>query len=283
MENDYYFTLGISRCATEDEIKRAYRTQALKWHPDRNNDKTELAKRKFQKVHEAFQILGDKAKRSTYDHQSRQQEEVFNFPGGYCFSSSASSTMFDTSYAQDIFSQLFSSTLNSPPSSPPRNNKPVVKRTLDVSLDDLYLGATKKLKVTRQRDTEKILSIHIQPGWKAGTKIAFPEEEIEFEVKEKPHPLFTRDGDNLIMILDLSFVEALTGEYTKTITKLDNTVLTVSGQGDIIEPGQKITFQGHGMPNPKKGKSGDLVVVFKVNHPQKLDCNQKNIIRAFFA
>ncbi|KAG8692958.1 DnaJ sub B member 4, partial [Ceratobasidium sp. 395] len=67
MGKDYYALLGVSKSATDDEIKKGYKKMALKWHPDRNKDNTELAGKKFKEISEAFEVLSDKNKREVYD------------------------------------------------------------------------------------------------------------------------------------------------------------------------------------------------------------------------
>ncbi|KAG0089051.1 hypothetical protein BGZ93_010069, partial [Podila epicladia] len=138
-----------------------------------------------------------------------------------------------------------------------------------VSLEDLAKGVTKRLKVTRKvssgggRTSDKILTIDIKPGWKAGTKIRFPREgdefpngeiqDIVFTIEEKPHPLFTRRGDDLVLELELSLLEALTG-FSKTEER----------------------YPGEGMPISKKpGQKGDLIVKFVVKFPKTLTSAQK--------
>lgn len=127
----------------------------------------------------------------------------------------------------------------------------------------LYTGTTKRLKVTRkQRDasgklvtTDKVLTINIKPGWKAGTKIRFPNEgdvmdngqaqDIEFIIEEKPHPIFKRDGDNLRITIQLTLAEALTG-FSQVITTLDGRKLKVNNSSTVVQPGQESRVANEG-------------------------------------
>jgi DnaJ family protein B protein 4 len=166
-----------------------------------------------------------------------------------------------------------------------------------VSLEDLYKGTVKRLKVTRKlRDgstgrsisTDKVLTINVKAGWKAGTKIRFPGEgdelengvtqDIEFVVEEKPHAIFKREGNNLRMNIRLSLVEALTG-FQKSIKTLDDRTLSVNNTKSVIQPGQESRVTNEGMPNSKTGRKGDLIITYEVQFPNSLTDAQKETIR----
>ncbi|CAN6715572.1 unnamed protein product [Malus baccata var. baccata] len=158
-----------------------------------------------------------------------------------------------------------------------------IKRTLPCTLDELYKGATKKLKISRdvlgvsgrKNTVEEVLTIEIKPGWKMGTKITFPEEghdtrrgvipaDIVFIVDEKPHG-------------NISLAEALTG-HTAQLTALDGRKLSVS-IGSIISHTHEEVIIGEGMPIQKEqSKKGNLIVKFSVMFP-KLTSEQKTSIR----
>lgn len=174
---------------------------------------------------------------------------------------------------------------------------PAIKRPFPISLEDLYKGAVKRLKVTRKlRDgatgrpvsTDKILTINVKPGWKAGTKIRFPGEgdelengqtqDIEFVVEEKPHSVYKREGDNLRITIQLTLVEALTG-FQKTIKTLDGRNLSVNNTKSVIHSGQESRVLNEGMPNSKTGKKGDLLITYDVKFPTSLTDAQKEGIK----
>ncbi|KAG1474610.1 hypothetical protein G6F56_000255 [Rhizopus delemar] len=174
---------------------------------------------------------------------------------------------------------------------------PAIKRPFPVSLEDIYAGCTKRLKVTRKlRDsatgravqTDKILTITVKPGWKAGTKIRFPGEgdelengttqDIEFILEEKPHAVFKREGDNLRMTIQLTLLEALTG-FQKKIKTLDDRTLSVNNTKSVIQSGQESRVSGEGMPNSKTGKKGDLIITYDVKFPTALNDSQKQQLK----
>lgn len=259
------------------------------------------------------------------------------FPGGNFFhftSGGGGSRPFKPSRPEDIFAQFFGSSQNpfggssfassamdidgdddedgggggftagsfgrSFGSSADRRQPPTVRTALPLSLEELYRGCTKRLKVTRKiidratRKTvpvEKILQIEVKPGWKAGTKIRFPgdgdelpdgsAQDLEFVVEEKPHSTYKRERDDLHMIMSLSLVEALCG-FTRSVKTLDDRELSVSNKA-VTVPGQEMRFPGRGMPSQKDpAQKGALVITVRVVFPTQLSDSQKDLIRKAF-
>lgn len=170
-----------------------------------------------------------------------------------------------------------------------------ITKPLKVSLQELYNGTTKRLKVGRRMlngtTEEKVLEIQIHPGWKSGTKIRFPKagnetsygdaQDIVFVVEEKPHPVFRRDGNDLIAKVDIPLVEALTGapgNGKKPVDLLDGRRLQVPVPSGIVQPNQRSVVSGQGMPIRKDGqvqRKGDLIVEWNVVFPTSLTQSQK--------
>lgn len=139
----------------------------------------------------------------------------------------------------------------------------------------------------------QVLEINVLPGWKSGTKVRFPRagneqptgesQDLVFVVEEKPHPRFTRDGNDLIVTQKLSLVEALTGEAgRKTIEHLDGRRLQVSAPLGVVKPGQRTTLSGEGMPVRREGqvyRKGDLIVNWEIVFPDRLTSSQKEGIK----
>lgn len=158
-----------------------------------------------------------------------------------------------------------------------------VEHTILCSLEDLYNGKNKKFKINRKiyqngsyYDDNKIVEIIIQPGWKTGTKITFEKEgdvnpnsipgDIIFVIKEKVHPTFKREGDNLIMHCDISLHEALTG-FNKNIKLLNGKVelIKVDMLKNTKDP---YRIKNLGMPIRKSGKIiayGDILIHFNID------------------
>lgn len=209
MGKDYYNILGISRDASDDDIKKAYRKLALKYHPDKNSSAG--AEDKFKEVSEAYEVLSDREKRDIYD---KYGEEGLKGgagggagPGGfsYSFHGDPRETFRAFFGTDDPFSSLFSGGMFGGGANgmfrfgdpmevdedesvrfmgrSHKRQDPPIEKDLFVSLEDVLKGCTKKLKVTRKvsdgstvRTEDKILRIDVNKGWKAGTRITFPKE-----------------------------------------------------------------------------------------------------------
>ena len=181
-----------------------------------------------------------------------------------------------------------------------------ITRPLKVSLEDLCQGTTKRLKVGRRLldggTEDKVLEITVHPGWKSGTKVRFPHagneqpgggaQDLVFVVEEKPHAVFTRDGNDLKASIKLPLVEALCGpppgapRLSKTLDLLDGRKLQVPVPLGTVKPGQTTTIPGEGMPVRKDGQvqsKGDLIVTWEVTFPERLTAPQKEELRRVLA
>lgn len=136
-------------------------------------------------------------------------------------------------------------------------------------------------------DTE-ILSIEVKPGWKKGTKITFPDKgneqfnqlpaDLVFVIDEKPHDVYKRDSNDLIMNYRVTLVEAL-GGTTVNITTLDGRDLSIP-VNDILSPGYELVVSREGMPIAREpGNRGDLRIKFEVKFPSRLTAEQRAAIR----
>ncbi|PSS23824.1 DnaJ subfamily B member like [Actinidia chinensis var. chinensis] len=334
---DYYKVLQVDRNAKDDDLKKAYRKLAMKWHPDKNPNSKKEAEAKFKKISEAYDVLSDPQKRAVYDQYGEEGLKgkvpppgAGGFSGG---SDGGGPTMFrfNPRSADDIFSEFFG--FRSPfgdmgGSRPGGSGFPrgmfgddifaslrsgggegsgyvprkgaAIERTLPCSLEDLYKGTTKKMKISRDvidasgrpSTVEEILTIEIKPGWKKGTKITFPEKgneqrgvipsDLVFIIDEKPHGAFKRDGNDLIVTQKISLVEALTG-FTAQLTTLDGRNLTVPINA-IISPTYEEVVKGEGMPIPKEpSKKGNLRIKFNIKFPTRLTSEQKTGIKRLLA
>lgn len=184
-----------------------------------------------------------------------------------------------------------------PPTSPPSE----ITRPLKVSLEELYQGSVKHLKVGRRlldgTTDEKVLEIQVYPGWKSGTKIRFPRagneqshgeaQDIVFVVEEKPHSVFKREGNDLVCQVPIPLVEALAassggGRMKKTVEMLDGRKLQIPEPLGVVKPGRETVISGEGMPIRKDGsvrKKGDLIVKWNVIFPDRLTPAQQEGIR----
>jgi len=352
MGKDYYATLGIAKTATEEEIKKAYKKQALKWHPDRNINNKDQADAKFKEIGEAYEVLSDPQKRTIYDQYGEEGlkggiptggmgGEGAQQGGPFKFSTGGRGTTFHFTprNAEDIFAQFFSgmggmggmggfgrgrrgmgggmpgmggmggtgsdeddgmediySNLGGArrPTGP-RKSAPI-KRNFACTLEELYTGCTKRMKITKtiaddsgkSMNAEKVLSIEVKPGWKAGTKITFHEEgdeapgivpaDIIFILEEKPHSYFVREGNNLIYTANISLAQALTG-VSIDLPTLDGRRLKIPIR-EVIEPSFVKVVPREGMPMHKNPtQRGNLLVKFNIKFPTSLSEDQKKKIK----
>ncbi|KAI0052308.1 DnaJ-domain-containing protein [Auriscalpium vulgare] len=182
------------------------------------------------------------------------------------------------------------------PASPSQSSAPSdITRPIKVSLEDLFTGTTKRLKVGRRlldgTSEDKVLEIQVQPGWKSGTKIRFPRagnetsggaQDLVFVVEEKPHSRFERVGDDLAVKVQVGLVDALVGEGGKRIVELlDGRRVQVPLPTGVVKPGQETRIPGEGMPIRKGGAGGkgDLIVKWEVVFPERLTQEQKEGVR----
>ena len=169
---------------------------------------------------------------------------------------------------------------------------PPLETPLNLTLEELYQGCEKKMKINKRvlspdgttRQEDKIITIGVKPGWKAGTKITFPQEgdevagkipqDIVFVVKEKPHPLFTRDGNDLYYMASITLKEALVGT-TLSIPTIDKVVIPYKLPG-VTTPKTEVRIPDHGMPISKTPRQyGDLIVRFNIEFPSELPPKNK--------
>ena len=365
MGKDYYSILGVPRDADDEAIKKAYRKQAMKHHPDRNPSNKEAAEAKFKEISEAYEVLSDKQKRAIFDQVGEEGLKGGGVPPGAGgaggmggFPGGASGFQFNfggpggggggfrPQDANDIFAQFFSgmgglggmrgargggaggaagghpfasmfggmgggeeeedddmSGMGGMGGFGQRNNRggprkaPPIKHKLQLTLEELYHGCTKKMKITRLRldergqsqPTPKVVEIAVRPGWKAGTKVTFEREgderpgeipsDIVFEITESKHPRFTRRGDDLVYKRTVTLTESLVGLKVRVVA-LDGSTAEVDVSDGGIYPGLTKTVKGKGMPVSKReGQFGDLIVEFDVIFPRtKLTQAQKQLI-----
>ncbi|KAK7304585.1 hypothetical protein VNO77_42468 [Canavalia gladiata] len=329
MGMDYYNILKVNRNASEEDLKKAYKRLARIWHPDKNPVNKSEAEAKFKRISEAYDVLSDPQKRQIYDLYGEEALKSGQFPPPPQSSSSSSSRSFHprqnptTSFrfnprdADDIYAEFFgadtadiggggASSRRDPffrtsnggstfGSTAGRKDAPV-ENALPCSLEDLYKGVKKKMKISRNvydafgkcRNVEEILTIEIKPGWKKGTKITFPEKgnqepgvipaDLIFVIDEKPHALYRRDGNDLVINQEITLLEALTGK-TMDLTTLDGRNLMIP-LTDIVKPGAEIVVPDEGMPISKDpGRKGNLRIKLDVKYPSRLTPEQKSDLR----
>lgn len=303
---EYYKILGVDKNASATDIKKAYRKLALKYHPDRNKDNKE-AEEKFKKISEAYAVLSDKEKRKQYDtfgesgfQQRYSQEDIFrgfdlgdilkefgiNLGGG---STRVYTSGMGGSPFESIFSQGGGGRGQFHPGGFARQQQHIkgqdLALELPVSLLEVLHGAEKTIAVGHGAAEGKV-AVKIPAGIDNGKKLRIqgkgapsptggPSGDLYLHIKVLPHPLFSREGDELVLERTVPFSAMLLGTELPVST-LDGKTLNVKIPAGM-QPGSKLRLKGQGLPSGPKGPRGDLLVRISPEIPRKPTAEQKEL------
>jgi curved DNA-binding protein len=295
---DYYKMLGVSRSASNKDIKKAYRQLARKYHPDlRPDDKS--AEQKLKVINEAYDVLGDPEKRAKYDrlgaswndHQARGgrsggfdwsnwssqgQPGYGSFNYGDLFGQGASQGSFS-----DFFNTIFGASGPQSPESGISVNAPKdMVREVTISLAEASTGAVRRLS-----KGNRSLDVKIPPGAKTGTRVRISGQgprrqdgyqgDLYLRVRVRPDKRFERKKDNLYLRLPVDlFVAVMGGEVV--VPTLDGNLSLAVPAGS--QGGQTIRLKGKGMPNLRNPrKFGDLYVRLQLQIPTQLSDKERSL------
>ena len=276
----HYETLGVTKDASPDEIKKAFRRLASQHHPDKGGDT-----KKFQEIQAAYDILGDPQKKEAYDNPAPQFGEGFQQYGGM------------PPGFEDVISQMFGGGHpfgnifgNRHHQHPARNRTLNIQAT--ISLEEAYNGKDLMANLTLPSGRDQILEIKIPAGIQDGTVLRLggmgddsvsgaPKGDIHLTVNVSPHKIFQRSGDDLTCDLKISCIDAMVGK-TLQITTIDKKTLELQ-----IKPGtqngQILAAAGYGMPKMSDNRfKGRLLIIINVEIPNNLTDAQKQILREHF-
>lgn len=274
-KTDYYDVLGVSKSANADEIKKAYRKQALEWHPDRHKDDKETAEKRFKEINEAYQVLSDSQRRSSYDQFGTAGSAGNPFAGGfqggragpftYTYTTTGGQGMpFDFGDPFDIFEQFFGG--GNPFGGAQRREVPRYSMTID------FMEAVKG--VSKEVDVEgKARKIKIPAGIYEGARINFG--DFTLSVNIKPDKLFERQDDDIYVSVAIPFSLAVLGGEIKVPTVNDEIKIRVRPG---TPGGTMIRLRGEGVPHLHGRGKGDEYVRLNILVPEKLNKNQKDLV-----
>ena len=267
---DYYTTLGISKNASDAEIKAAYRKMAMKHHPDRGGDE-----KKFKEVNTAYETLSDPQKKQMIDmgvdpnsqHTSYRQGSPFEFH-------------FNTGNFDDIFSNFGFG------GRPMRKNK-TLNVNIEVTLEDILKGKVIDAEIGIPSGVKKLVSIEVPPGIENGQQIRYrgmgehtlkdvPPGDLIVNIFVREHSIFQRQGDMLMIKKFISPWDAILGADI-TIETIDNKTLTI-GIPAGTQPDTVLSCRGEGLPNMRTKVRGNLLIKIQVEIPKNLNAEQKTVV-----
>jgi curved DNA-binding protein len=297
-DKDYYGILGVAKSASADEIKKAYRKLAMKYHPDHTKG-DKAAEDRFKEISEAYAVLSDKEKRKQYDtfgssdfRQRYSQEDIFK---GFDFSSIFEDLGFGGAFSfggAKGGGTRFSFGGGGPSGFGGRRRAPQAAKGADLvyemplTLREVAEGATKTVQFTHEGKAEN-LSVKIPAGMTHGKKIRLAGKgqpsplggksgDLFIQAKVLPDPTFAVDGNDLTVVREIRLSEALLGGSV-TVPTLDGKELSLK-----VPPGTRhktrMRLAGRGLPRMKGEDRGDLYVTIQVNMPAGLTDAQKALV-----
>lgn len=308
---DYYAVLGVNKTASADEIKKAFRKLAVKYHPDRNpGDKQ--AEERFKEISEAYEVLFDPDKRRKYDQFGQYWKQAGQAPSGW--SSNGGGVDFgDFDFSQfGTFEEFINELLGRVSSSGGQKTRAYTYRTstnpsgygdfgryndfssgfgtqtptstsmdqeakLRLTLSEAFEGVQKRLKIGNE-----MVDVRIPAGTKAGNRLrvrgkgqsnsySSQKGDLYLRIELEPHSFFQFEGDNLICEIPIAPDEAVLGASIEVPTP-DGMVTMRVPPG--IRSGQTLRLRGKGWPNPKGGR-GDQLVRMVIDTPKTLSVTER--------
>lgn len=287
-ERDYYEILGLKKGASPDEIKKAFRKLAVKYHPDKNaGDKK--AEDRFKEINEAYAVLSDPEKKSQYDQfgsagfqQRYSQEDIFrNFNAGDVFRE------FNLGGSDDVFSRIFGmgGGFRQGRGRAMSRKGQDFEMELSISFLEAFSGGEKRVAFSREGRSEE-LSVKIPAGIDSGARLRLAgkggagigggaDGDLYLNIVVRTDNRYSRDGADILFPQQIPFSHACLGG-SLDIETLDGTKRIKVPAG--IQPDTKIRLKGLGFQQSGKGIRGDFYVVVQVKVPQTLSAEQKELI-----
>lgn len=279
---DYYELLGVTKDASDSQLKAAYRKKALEWHPDRN--KTAGATEKFKEINKAYEVLSDANKRQTYDQYGKDAFEKGGYgrasgggpgygqqqggPFSYTYSSSGQGNPFEGfdmggfSDPFDIFDQFFGGG-----QARTRAKRHEVYQ-MDLTFEEAVHGVEKITVIKGKQKT-----IKVPAGVDDNMRIRF--SEFDVLVRVRPHHTFKREGQDVYVEQEISYGTAVTGGVIDVPT-IDGTVQLRIRPG--TQHGTTVRLRGQGIIFPQSNRKGDEYVVYKIKVPDHISSKGRKLL-----
>ncbi len=284
---DYYSVLGIKKGASDDEIKKAYRKLAMKYHPDRNKD-DKKAESKFKDISEAYAVLSDNKKRQQYDqfgsegfHQKFSQEDIFRdfdineILRGFGFGSGPGPG------GGNPFGGFGSPFQGQQRPSPP---PPPLVKELSISFEEAALGAQRNISISRNGAVEEA-SVKVPAGITSGKILRMKgkghsdphgrkQGDLHLKVQVLPHPIYRREAQNVVIDAEIKLTDAILGTTieVETLNGIKGVKVPAGTQNNA-----KLRLKGVGI-KISQGTQGDQLVNIKIKIPKKLTEEQQKHI-----
>ncbi len=301
---DYYKILGVQKNASQDDIKKAYRKLAMKYHPD-HNPGNKSAEEKFKDINEAYQVLSDKEQRARYDQlgasyaqwQQTGGRGDFNWsdwftraaPGQQTYTRVDAENLDDVFGGfSDFFNMIFGGSARTNPAGQTRRpgyaarqaaSQPKIEQPVQITLQEAYRGTERMVQLDGRK-----LRVKIPAGAKTGTRVRMANAaptpdggyaDIYLVVEVLPDQQFERKGDDLSTEITIDLYTAVLGGQVEVPTPDGKVLLTIPAG---TQPGQTFRLSGRGMPKLRTpSEHGDLYVKVKVQLPRKLSKKQQEL------
>jgi DnaJ-class molecular chaperone len=271
---DYYATLGIQRNASDAEIKKAYRSMAMKYHPDRGGDE-----KKFKEISQAYEYLSDPQKKQIIDLGGDPNAQQ----GAGGFGQSPFEFHFNSGNMNDIFGNFGFGGFGRQPQ---RRNRSL-NVNVEITLEDVLSGKDFTAEVSIP-GKNKMINIQIPPGIEHGQQIRYEgmgddsipslkPGDLLVNIVVREHGRYRREGTSLIMDREVNVWDAILGASID-IQTLDNKTLSIKLPPGT-QPDTVLSCKGEGLPNMRTRQRGNMLIRIKVSIPKILNPEQINLIQ----